>query len=128
MPWGSGGKLSPIKHGHNRMICARWTGGGAAANCTRTTGQGVTSVNYNSATGKYVITFDSGYEVLEGYQFQHGGANATPKIIKMEAQNATAGTINIAVSDVATPTNRDLSTDDEISFVVVFRDEGVYSS
>ena len=45
-----------------------WTGGGAAANCTKAAAdwnRGIASVNYNAATGKYKITFvDVGQQIV----------------------------------------------------------------
>jgi hypothetical protein len=47
-----------------------WTGGGAAANCTKSSSdhsRGITSVNYDGATGKYTITLsDWGQQLLPG--------------------------------------------------------------
>lgn len=46
-----------------------WTGGGAAADCTVTAGdwnRGIESFKYNSATGKYKITFrDCGQQIID---------------------------------------------------------------
>ena len=47
-----------------------WTGGGAAANCTKAPAdwsRGIKSITYNAATGKYLVTFvDAGQQYVGG--------------------------------------------------------------
>lgn len=97
--------VSPVR------VRGRWTGGGAAADCTRTSGRGITSVKYNSATGRYIITFDSVGEVFLGALFSVQGAAgaATSFIARPTVYSASGKTLTIDVSDLATPTNHDLA-------------------
>lgn len=59
-----------------------WTGGGAAANCTKASAdasKGIASINYNAATGKYRITFtDVGQQVLDATVNVTRAAGAAP--------------------------------------------------
>ncbi len=90
----------------------RWTGGGASSNCTRTSGRGITSVNYNSATGQYIITFANVGEVFLGALLSVQGAAgaATSFIARPTVYSASGKTLTFDVTDLATPTNHDLAT------------------
>ena len=98
-------------------VTARWLGGGAAANCTRLTGRGVTSVNYNSATGAYLITFDGVGEVFLGGSvtvMNTAGTTAGQKVVNSSAYSATNKTLAIFITDLATPTAQALATTEEL--------------
>lgn len=106
-----------------------WTGGGAAADCTKASGDwnvGIASVKYNAATGKYRITFT---ETTPGHQvvgFSCDIARVTTVtnalVAKMVAgsYSKTAGTLDFEVCDVATPSGVDLATTDKLMIVVRF--------
>lgn len=125
----SGGELKPVNTGQIDMIVGRWAGGGAAGNCTRTTGTGIDSVNYNAATGAYKITLTGRYQTLVGYTFTCGsaGTTAAQNVVNFIAYDASAGTITLFVTDVATPTAQDLLTTEELSIVLYLQSEGVYT-
>lgn len=95
----------------------RWTGGGAAADCTRTSGRGISTVTYNSATGQYKITFANVGEVFLGALFSVQGAAgaATSFIARPTVYSASAKTLTFDVTDVATPTNHDLALTEVIT-------------
>ena len=103
-----------------------WTGGGAATNCTRATADhsaGVTSVNYNAATGRYKITLaEWGAQLLPGSHITiHRAAAAAPLIVNLvRAITVASGaaTVLFDVWDVATPTLTDLATTDTIDIVL----------
>lgn len=66
----STGASYPVRHTIPDVVTVGgvWTGGGAAANMTKATGdwnQGIASVAYNAATGNYRITFvDVGQQII----------------------------------------------------------------
>lgn len=88
----------------------RWQGGGAAANCTRLSGRHITSVNYNGATGQYIVTFGSVGEVFLGafLNVQGAAGAATSFLARPTAYSAASRTLTFDVTDLATPTNHDL--------------------
>src|SRR6516225_10845390 len=93
------------------------TGGGSAANCTITTGlKNVASVNYNSATGKYLITFRKvGTNFLGGHFTVLSATGASNTFVcRPVAYSATNKTLSIEVYDVATPTAHDLATSEQL--------------
>ena len=105
-------------------IIGIWKGGGAAANCTRSAGRGITSVNYNAATGRYIITFDDVGESLINVQLavQAAAGAATSFIARPTVYSASAKTLTFDVTDLATPTNHDLATTEFVHIRVVFDD------
>jgi hypothetical protein len=104
-------------------VAGRFTGGGAATNCTRVanTGGGITSVTYNAGTGLYRITFANVGFALQAVTISP--LSDTRQLnITQRAINLTTKTVDFSVSDVATPTNVDLSTTEEVSIVALFSD------
>lgn len=110
--------LSPGKVVGTNVISVkgRWAGGGAAGNCTRTSGRGISSVDYNSATGKYVITFAEVGEYFLGARIDIMSADgaSTSFLGRPCVYSASAKTLTVNVSDVATPTNHDLATSESM--------------
>jgi hypothetical protein len=106
------------------MIAGTWLGGGAASNCTRQTGRHITSVNYNAAAGRYIITFASVGEVFLGCWLSVQGAAgaATSFIARPTVYSASAGTLTIDVTDLATPTNHDLATTEVLHILALWDD------
>lgn len=109
-------------------VAGIWTGGGAAANCTRTStdhGAGITSVNYNGATGKYRITVTEwGTQLLPGTHIEvHRAAGGAPRVVNV-IRTITAGTnsatIDFEVWDMATPSLVDLVNTDVITITLNF--------
>ncbi len=106
---------------------ARFTGGGAAADCTKTAsagGRNVTSCTYNAATGCYKITFADVGEVFLGAFFEVMAATgaATQFVVHPIAYSATTKTLTICVTDVATPTAHDLATTEQLWMRAVWAD------
>ncbi len=110
-------------------VMGRWLGGGAASNMTKVTGRGISSVAYNSATGAYLITFEETHPQLLAISITCGSAGSTSaqKVCNYDpaTYSATAGTLPIFITDVATPTAQDLLTTEEISIVAWFADTAV---
>ncbi len=110
-------------------VMGRWLGGGAASNMTKVAGRGISSVAYNSATGAYLITFEETHPQLVAISIQCGTAGTTSAQNVCNYQpadySATAGTLPIFITDVATPTAQDLLTTEEISIVAWFADTAV---
>lgn len=101
-----------------------WLGGGAAANCTRYSGRGITSVNYNAATGQYKITFAEVGKNLLGAMLsvQAAAGAATSFIARPTVYSASAKTLTFDVTDLATPTNHDLATTEYVHIDVEWDD------
>ncbi len=105
-----------------------FTGGGAAANCTKTTGAvqgGIASVNYNAATGKYRITFvDVGQQIIRFLGTVGRADAAVPLfVIPIHSSFSRANkTLDINVRTEAALT--DLATTDQLQLEVVFTDIG----
>lgn len=73
------------------------TGGGAAANCTGVKGTAIASVNYNAATGKYLITLKDAWAGFLGMNLSfEGGTRQFTWAIDSEAV-ATTKTIAIRI-------------------------------
>lgn len=116
------GNTSPYRSTIPGIDCVQgvWTGGGAAANCTRAAGdwnRGIASVNYNAATGKYLVTFiDVGTQIVWGRCEVMGAAGAAGKQVNVVRStfNATAKTVQIEVWDTATPSLVDLAATDKL--------------
>lgn len=131
----SGGKLTPVTHGHIREYSGRFTGGGANAAMTAVsgTGYGISSIAHsNTADGTYIVTLEDGFQVLDSYAFATGavGTATTMKVVSLvkASVNASAGTMNISCSDLAaTPTLEDVATTEEVSVIIRVRSEGVYT-
>ncbi len=111
----------PAKHTQVGVVTswARFAGGGAAADCTRVAssgGRNVASVAYNSATGTYKITFREVGEVFLGATFHVMAATgaATSFIARPTVYSASGKTLTFDVTDLATPTNHDLATTEQI--------------
>lgn len=111
------------------VIAARYAGGGAAANCTKVAGRGISSVNYNAATGKYLITFEDTHPALLAITITCGSGQTTAaqNVANYDPANysATAGTMPFFVTDVATPTAQDLLTTEEVSIIAVFAETAI---
>lgn len=110
-------------HNASVKVEGRFAGGGAAANCTKVanTGGGITSVTYNAGTGLYRITFDNVGFALQSYTFTL--LSTTRQLnCTVRAIDLTNRRIDVSISDVATPTNVDLATTEELSINVTFSD------
>lgn len=110
-------------------VMGRWAGGGAAGNMTKVTGRGIASVNYNSATGAYLITFEDSHPVLVAIGFACGaaGSTATQNVVNYQpaSYDAAAKTLPIFITDAASPTAQDLATTEELSIVAWFADTAI---
>lgn len=106
------------------IVRGTWLGGGAAANCTRQSGRGIVSVNYNSATGQYIILFDDVGEVYLGAVFsvQAAAGAATSFLARPTVYSAANKTLTFDVTDLATPTNHDLATTEVVTIDVMWDD------
>lgn len=111
------------------LVAARYLGGGAAANLTKVTGRGITSVNYNAATGKYLITFEEPHPALLAITITCGTGQTTAlqNLANYDPANYNAanGTMPFFVTDVATPTAQDLTTTEEVSIIAVFSETAI---
>lgn len=114
--------------GEVQLVQGTWIGGGAAANCTRTStdqGAGITSVNYNAATGKYRITVTEwGQQLAPGTHIEvHRAAGAAPRVVNVVRAitvSGTTATIDFEVWDMATPSLVDLAAADTITITLAF--------
>lgn len=105
-----------------------WTGGGAAANCTRASGDpnfGIASVNYNAATGKYLITFvDTGIKPIKADVKIHRAAAGVPRhaVVTLGSFSQSAKTLPFEVweNQVGVDTLVDLATTDKVEICVEF--------
>jgi hypothetical protein len=118
---GRPGSCSPIVSSLNKFeVGGVWTGGGAAASCTQVStdwNRGISSVAYNAATGKYLVTFlDCGQQILPGSEVKVcRAAAAAPLLVNIVrgTYSATAKTVEIEVWDVdATAALTDLALTD----------------
>ena len=101
-----------------------WTGGGAAANCSKSSSDwssGITSVNYNAATGKYRITLSQFGQQLVGGDIKvcraAGDAPLLANIVRstLTVSSPDAATLDFEVWDVdATAALTDLATTDKL--------------
>lgn len=128
---GSGGRLSTETLGVLVCVDGCWLGGGASTDCTRVSGTGITTVAYNAATGCYLITLTGRYQTLEAVCLSVGGASgaATSYMARpvVGGYSASAGTLAINVTDLATPTNHDLASTENLWISLKLRTEGVYT-
>lgn len=114
--------------GESCAVEGTWTGGGAATNCSRTStdqGAGITSVNYNAATGKYRITVTEwGQQLLPGSHIEvHRAAGSAPRVVNLIRTitvSGTTATIDFEVWDMATPSLVDLAATDIIGICLNF--------
>ncbi len=104
-----------------------WTGGGAAANMAVTSGdwnKGIASVAYNSATGKYLVTFiDCGDQIVwaDAKVFRPTtGDDPLPANILLATFSASAKTIQVEFGATLT----DIDTDEKVGFVFEFAKNG----
>ena len=104
-----------------KLYC-KATGGGAAANLTNLSSRcGVTSINYNAATGKYRVTLDAKYQELRHL----GGTVIDPTAVDdwevvVEADlAANAATFDIAVFKGGVLT--DLTTDEKLMLNITLK-------
>ncbi len=104
-----------------------WTGGGAAADCTHTYtdwSKNISSVAYNAATGKYIITTtDGGYQLLPGSHVEVTSATTdVPVFAKLIADSwsSSAKTVEFYAYTLATPTLVDLRTGDKVLISLCF--------
>lgn len=106
-----------------------WTGGGAAANCTKATGdwnRGIASVNYNAATGKYKITLvDVGQQIVKFSAHVTSATGAGPIFMNMVTAgfSSSAKTVDVEVNDGG-GTLTDLATTNKIHLEIVFAKNG----
>jgi hypothetical protein len=111
------------------IVAARWLGGGTAGNCTQVAGRGISSVNYNAATGAYLITFEDIHPALLGVHITCGaaGSTATQNVANYQpaSYDSAAGTLPIFVTDAASPTAQDLLTTEELSIIAVFAETAI---
>ncbi len=103
-----------------------WTGGGAATDCTHAAAdwsKGITSVTYNSATGKYLITFTDVGQQIVGHNIRVCGATTVdPVAVQLirGSLSTSAKTVQVEFSDLAGGLLDLLSTDKlliEVDFV-----------
>lgn len=89
-----------------RIVYGTYTGAGAA-NMVKLTGRGIASVNYNSATGKYLITFtDVGAEIRSCKITVHNNtAGAAPLVgsAQITTFSTSAKTLPFETWDLAAP-------------------------
>lgn len=116
-----------------RKVQGVWTGGGAAANCTKASGdlsQGISSVAYNAATGKYKITFtDVGQQIVGGsVEVMRAIATTTPMVanIGRATFSRSAKTVEFYVTQLSAATNplTDLLTTDKVCINIEFGSVG----
>jgi hypothetical protein len=113
-----------------QTVSGMWTGGGAAANCTLAAGDhsaGITSVAYNAATGKYLITVSEwGQQLLPGSQVViHRAAADAPLVANLirtvtVATGGASATVAFEVWDLATPSLTDVATTAKVGIHLVF--------
>lgn len=104
-----------------------WTGGGAAADMTVTSGdwnRGITSIKYNSATGKYKITFrDFGQQVI-GFNASVAAATGVDPLIPVKVTGTYDKSLGTMELEITTPagTLTDLPTTSKMRIEVIFAD------
>lgn len=84
-------------------VHGRWLGAGGTNNCTKVSGVGISSVNYNAATGKYIITFSNVGATYLGCVLTVQNAadtNTGMKVAVPVAYSASAKTLTIDVADL----------------------------
>lgn len=135
-----GGSISPMRSNLDEFqVKGTWTGGGAAANCSRAAAdwsRGIASVNYNAATGKYIITLvegAAGEQLLPGSNIVvHRAAAAIPLLVNLirGAFDADAGTVTFEVwapsTEAVASALTDLALTDTISITLCMAPQAVY--
>ena len=106
-----------------RLVCGKWTGGGAAADMTVASGdwsEGIASVEYNGATGKYLVTFEEvGQQIVHMDAKVHRPTTGDDPIvanIQFDSFDRSAMTIEVEFG----ATLADIDTDEKVTFFVVF--------
>jgi hypothetical protein len=124
------GNAFPARNADGDLVTVhgQFTGGGAAANCTKTSGAintGISSVNYNAATGKYLVTFqDVGQQLVE-FRACVGRADAAVPLFVIPIHGSlslTSKTLPINVRTEAALT--DLATTDKLFITAVWARKG----
>jgi len=126
------GNLSPCRSTvpDTQTVRGVWTGGGAAANCTKAAtdvSKGIASVNYNAATGKYLITFtDVGSAILDGEVniMRPAGTAPLQANVVFGSLDRSAKTLQFEVWDTATPSLTAVALTDKLCITVVFSKNG----
>ncbi len=84
-----------------------WTGGGAAADCTHDAddwSRGVASLAYNSATGKYLLTFTDGGQQIVGHNIRVCGLTGVDPVavnLLIGSYDSAEKTVEVEFSDLA---------------------------
>lgn len=87
-------KLTP----NTRTVTARFTGGGAAGNWTKVYGDGIASVAYNAATGKFLMTFvDVGAAIQTASVVGHNAAGTAPLFGSVDFANLSLSAKTVPV-------------------------------
>ncbi len=105
------------------FVFGKWTGGGAGASMAVAAGDwnhGIASVAYNSATGKYLVTFtEVGNQIVYADAKVHRpttGDDPLPVNILLTTFSRSAMTVEIEVG----ATLADVDTDEKVTFMFVF--------
>lgn len=130
MSFTTGGQW-PQKNTMNMPVrtCERWQGGGAAADMTKVSkaaGRNIASIAYAAATGKYTITFrnvGAQWLGLQGTVAKAAGA-AGQKLVNEIAgsYSSTTKSVQIQITDVATPTAADLANTEFLNLACEWSD------
>ncbi len=106
-----------------RFVVGKWTGGGAAADMTVASGDwndGIASVAYNAATGKYLVTFEEvGQQIVHCDAKVHRPTTGDDPIvsnIQLDSFDRSAMTIEVEFG----ATLADIDTDEKVTFLFVF--------
>lgn len=88
------------------LVSGRWSAPGGTGNLTKLAGRGISSVNYNSATGKYIITFSNVGATFLGCFFSVLNVTdtaAAAKVVNSVAYSASAKTLTVDVTALGNP-------------------------
>ena len=109
----------------NTQHCiAKFNGGGAAANWSKLDGDGISSVTYNAATGKFKINFtDVGVSILSAAGVGHRATGSAPLHVGFVPGTLSIAnkTVDIEVWDMATPSLVDPATTVEIHLDICWK-------
>ena len=104
------------------VLAVKATGGGAAADLTALSARaGVTSINYNAATGKYTVTLDAKYQELRhlsGTVLDPTAVDDWEVVLETDLTANTA-TFNICVFKGGVLT--DLTSDEKLMLLIVLK-------
>lgn len=122
------GNASPVRANiPKREVCGVWTGGGAAADCTKTStdwSKGISSVAYNAATGKYRITLsEAGQQLLPGSRIEVCvAAGSAPKFANIVRSSLDSDSVDFEVwsESGGALALTDLATTDKVLINLVF--------